>query len=611
MQPGDRVGLVGSNGTGKTTLLRLLTAEESPDSGAVEMASGCRVGYLPQDGLAQYGKTLAAEMENAFPAILRDRARLQELESKEITLEVLEEMSALEDRLHLAGAETMEARIERILLGLGFERTDFGKMTETFSGGWKMRIALAKLLLESPDLLLLDEPTNHLDLEAQQWMESFLTGYPGAFIVISHDRGFLDAVTNRTLHLHHGQLDDYRKPYSQFEAEAATRREQLIRSATKQQREIARVERFVERFRYKATKAKQVQSRIKALARIDQIELGEDEDTIAFSFPEPSRGPLKVAELVGINKRYGALSVLENLNFRLQRGEKVAVVGRNGRGKSTFARILAGVEAADEGTASLGEGVTVGWFAQHQTQNLSADLTVLECALEGCRSPEDRGRVRSLLGAFLFRGLDVEKKVAVLSGGEKNRLALVRVLLSRANLLILDEPTNHLDLASKTVLQGALIDYAGAVVLVAHDRDFLDPIVDHVFAFEANGTRSLPGNVSEYLNHWQDKNPNVPATTIQTGTTARSEPADARTRRRNAAEQRARLAPLKKKLAALEAEVATLEAELASVEKEMLDPAFFEGPEAPARLRQHREIEKNLSRKMHEWEQCQSKIEGE
>lgn len=617
--PGDRIGLVGSNGSGKTSLLRILASEEEADSGIIEKATHCQIGYLPQDGISSRGRTLIEECHLAFPQIMKIRGTLESLEAQvqkeDNPLELLEKISSLEEQLHLLDAETMDARIEKILSGLGFERHQLSHPTDTFSGGWQMRIALAKLLLASPDLLLLDEPTNHLDLEAQEWMVQFLKTYPGSFIIVSHDRGFLDSVTNRTLHLHHGQLDDYAMPYSRFEEEAANRREQRQQSMAKQQKEIARVEKFINRFRYKATKAKQVQSRIKALAKIDQIDIGEDEDTIDFTFPEPGRGPQKVADLIGINKSYGDLQVLKDLQFRLERGEKIAVVGRNGRGKSTFGRILAGVEEPDSGIVHHGEGVKVGWFAQHQTQNLDPNATVLESAELACGGEVHVRQIRSLLGAFLFRGDDVLKRVSVLSGGEKNRLALVRIMLSRANLLVLDEPTNHLDLASKTVLQGALMDYSGAVVIIAHDRDFLDPMIDRVFAFEPEGTLLFHGNVSQYLEDYhrrtdsESSGPSMMVSSPQKLTNQESPERRSKQRRKEAADQRAKLAPLKKELAQIEQQIQKLETENQQLESQLSDPEFYKSTESEQSVRRHREVLLELEQHYANWERISQQLE--
>lgn len=618
IQAGDRIGLVGRNGSGKTSLMKIIAGWEAPDSGSVEKATGAEVGYLPQDGLSVGEGTFLDECKKSFPDILKLQAELAKEEDRlhgDIDAKdhenTLHRISQLEDDLTLLDAQRMEANIGKVVKGLGFERDDLHKKCMTFSGGWRMRIALARLILQNPGLLMLDEPTNHLDLESQTWLESFLSQYQGALLIVSHDRGFLDRVTNRTFHIHHSRMDTYAVPYSLFEEEAARRWEELLASKNKQQREIQRVEKFVERFRYKATKAKQVQSRLKALAKVDQIELEKEDDSIAFTFPEPPRGPQKMVEMVGVKKSFGDLCVFRGLDFRLERGEKIAVVGRNGRGKSTFARILAGVDTVDEGNVVHREGVRVAWFAQHQTEQLDPNLTVLECALSGFDESINSRNVRSLLGAFLFQGDDVLKKVAVLSGGEKNRLALARILLMRANLLVLDEPTNHLDLASKTVLQGALMDYEGAVVIIAHDRDFLDPLVDRVFAFEPERIFPFHGTVSDYLRDWEERTETMKemvSRNDKTDPTRKSK--QGREARKKAALRRQELAPLRKKLQELEQEIHQTEEKIHEMESAMSQPGFFESVHAKDQVKEHQTLKEYLENVYHQWEDLGEELQG-
>jgi len=607
---GDRIGLVGRNGSGKTSLMKILAGWDAPDSGRVEKAAEVRVGYLPQDGLSVKEGTLMDECQRAFSDILslqKELARKEENLRKDTNPaayeEILHRIAHLEDELMVRDASRMEATIEKVVRGLGFERDDLGKECLTFSGGWRMRIALARLILENPGLLMLDEPTNHLDLESQEWLEGFLSQYQGALLLVSHDRGFLDRVTNRTFHVHHARIDNYSVPYSRFEEEAARRWEEMVSSQQKQQREMRRVEKFVDRFRYKASKAKQVQSRLKALAKVNQIELEQDDASIAFRFPDPPRGPLKMVEMKAVSKSYGDLSVFRGLDFRLERGEKIAVVGRNGRGKSTFARILSGVEKPDGGEIVVGEGVKVAWFAQHQTEQLNPDQTVLECAMSGFTGEVHSRDVRSLLGAFLFQGDDVRKRVQVLSGGEKNRLALARILLTKANLLVLDEPTNHLDLASKTVLQGALMDYEGAVVLIAHDRDFLDPLVDRVFAFEPERIYPFHGTVSDYLKDWEARSAAAmqQATPLgKQGSTVRKK--QGREARRVSAARRQELAPLRKKLQTFEEEIHRKEEKIKEMESAMSTPGFFESTNAKSKVQAHQHLKNELEKVYHRWE---------
>ncbi|MGF1530728.1 MAG: ribosomal protection-like ABC-F family protein [Puniceicoccaceae bacterium] len=621
---GERIGLVGANGSGKTTLLRILSGEDLGQQGLIETEGTVRVGYLPQDGIEPGPLSLLEECRAAFPEVLELQEKLGELEnllravSGAELASLLEEIEEIDEKLRLLEADRVEGKIQRVLEGLGFVEADLGRQAREFSGGWRMRIALARLILSEPDLLLLDEPTNHLDLDTQVWMEQILAVYAGAILTVSHDRGFLDRVTNRTFHLLRGRLEAYEGNYGFFEEAASERRAQLEKSAEKQAKEIARVEKFVDRFRYKATKARQVQSRIKALERIDRIEVGDDRTAeISIRFPTPPRGPQRLVQLKEVAKRYGSLEVFSKISFMMERGEKVALVGRNGKGKSTLARLVAGVEPPSEGERKLGEGAAISWFAQHQAEELDPGMTVQACA-EAVAEGDQRGSVRGLLGAFLFSGDDVLKRVGVLSGGEKNRLALVRMLLRPANLLVLDEPTNHLDIASKTRLQAALMEYEGAVLIVAHDRDFLDPIVDRVFAFEPDGLHDFPGDLSAYLWHrnesgfLEDGGRAGKSSSRHQG--ARKEPANhqggaERDRKKREAAERAKLAPMKKHLAAIEGKVSALEKAIAEAEQAMMDPKFFDGSERMAKALADCERDRRLLEElMEEWAKLEEKV---
>ena len=504
--PHDRLGLVGSNGSGKSTLLKIIAGLGEATSGRVSKARYVTVGYLPQDGVIASGKSLTGEAQTAFEDVMEVRAEMDEAQQSLETLDhtteeyadVLEVYGELQHKLEDLDAFSMESKVERVLMGLGFSTDDFGRGCAEFSGGWQMRIVLAKLLLKEPSLLLLDEPTNHLDLDSLRWFEEYLRSYNGAVILVSHDRTFLDNLTKKTLALAPGRLSVYAGNYSFYETERELRREQAANTLKNQQKQVEQTQKFIERFRYKATKARQVQSRIKMLDKIEFAEVEDDEEEIAFHFPKPVPSGAVVIELRKIIKRYGPLTVFDGLDCQIERGERIAVVGPNGAGKSTFTRILAGIEPVDGGSRTGGYNAILSYFGQHQAEELDPEREVLE-TVDEVAPGEIRSKLRTILGSFLFHGDDVFKKVSALSGGEKSRLALARMLLRPANLLIMDEPTNHLDMKSKTVLLNALKEYEGTIVVVSHDRAFLDPLVMKVLEFTPGRVRTFLGNVSEYL----------------------------------------------------------------------------------------------------------------
>ena len=584
----ERIGLVGSNGAGKSTFLKILAGLQDCDAGTVSAAKNATVGYLPQDGLETSGKTLYAEAESAFEDILSLRAKIAETDAALQTLppdsdayrDALEIIADAERRLEDADAAKLRSRTETVLHGLGFSQSDMTRDTGEFSGGWQMRIALAKLLLREPTLLLLDEPTNHLDVESQDWLETWLQRCAGAVVVVSHDRAFLDAVCGKIFALSSGRLETWNGNYSYFEKASRERREALRRAARNQAREIAKTEQFIERFRAKATKAAQVQSRIRRLEKIERIE-AEEEDAaqISFSFPPAPPSGQVVLELKNAGKSYGALRVLENVDFRIERGDRIAVVGVNGAGKSTLVRMLAGTEPLSAGTRTEGLHVAVSYFAQHQAKELDPALDVLT-TVNDVAAGLGTSRLRSLLGAFLFRGEDVFKPVGVLSGGERNRLALARMLLRPFNFLILDEPTNHLDMRSKAVLAQALKQYAGTFVVVSHDRAFLDPLVTKVIEVKNRGIRVFLGNVSDYLAATADERAREREAFSAAAPPKKPKGNDPRERRRASAERQKKLAPIRKKLQETEARIAALEDEQRRFEVAMADPAFFSRGEA-------------------------------
>jgi len=504
----DRIGLVGSNGSGKSTLLKLMLAEVEIDRGEMEKPDWVTIGYLPQDGIEARGKTLYAEVETAFDDALELQAQIDAADEKlaemdtssEDYYDLIDMIGGWEQKLEEHEPEKMKSKIERVLMGLGFAAEDMERDTGEFSGGWQMRIALAKLLLRQPSLLLLDEPTNHLDIIAQNWFEDYLKRYEGSIMVISHDRAFLDVVTNRTLHLSLGRIESFKGNYSFYAKESQVRLEALRKQKANQDKEIQRQKDFINRFRSNVKKASMVQSRIKALEKIVPIEMPKTEKKIFFRFPEPPPSSQKVLELVNMSKRYADLVVFDDFSFHIDKGDRIAVVGVNGAGKSTLARVLAGVEPFQQGERIVGLNTHLAYFAQQQADELDPEKTVLEEVEQAASdAANEEANPRGVLGALLFRKDDVFKSTSVLSGGERNRLALAKILMKRANTIILDEPTNHLDIRSKETLQDAIKAFDGTVILVSHDRDFLDPLVNKVLEVRKDGTRLLTCNVSEYI----------------------------------------------------------------------------------------------------------------
>jgi ATP-binding cassette subfamily F protein 3 len=503
--PRDRVGLVGANGTGKSTLLRILAGTESLDYGSVRRAKGISAGYLPQDGLALSGRTVFAECMSVFSKLRAMEQEMEELTRRMSELDhaspeyaqVAERYQRLEHEFTTRDGYAIEAQVGAVLSGLGFRKEDWTRQTEEFSGGWQMRIALVKLLLQQPNLLLLDEPTNHLDLEARNWLEEYLSNYPFAFVLISHDRYFLDVTINKIVEIWNKRLHLYSGNYEKY-LDAKTQRLGQLEAAYRNQRErIEQLEVFINRFRYQATKAKQVQSRIKELEKIERIELPEEEKTIRFSFPQPKPGGRIVAEFAGVAKSYGEKEVFRDVGFMIERGDRIALVGVNGAGKSTLIKLLAQTEPLTQGEYKLGHNIQADYFAQDQYKELNPDARILDDL--GDISPRStQTELRGLLGCFLFSADDVFKRIGVLSGGERNRYALLRMLLHPANFLLLDEPTNHLDMRAKDVLLKALADYTGTVVFVSHDRYFIDGLATRVFEVGDGRVEVYPGNYEDY-----------------------------------------------------------------------------------------------------------------
>ncbi len=639
IEPGERVGLCGPNGAGKTTLLRMLAGLDEPDSGSIVRPADLTVGYLPQDGLSHSGHTIVQEASLAFEDLLSVKAEMHEIEHRlgDATIAqgehdaMLARYSDLQDRFRLNDGYDIELKTAAVLRGLGFSDEDFDKPTDTFSGGWQMRLALAKLLLRNPSLLLLDEPTNHLDLEARNWLESYLGSYAHQVILVSHDRFFLDAVVTRIVDLNLRTLTDYHGNYSEYIVERDARLERLRDAKRRQDEEVARVRMFVDRFRYQATKAAQVQSRLKMLEKVVPIEVPPERKRVHFTFPQCARSGRTVLELRRVQKSYGNKVVLANTSLHIERGERVALVGPNGSGKSTLMRMMSGVEHPDEGQRTEGHQVTMQYFAQDEAVRLNPDLTVYETLETG--SPHQMvPAIRNILGGFLFSGDDVYKRVGVLSGGERTRLAVARMLLRPSNTLLLDEPTNHLDLDSKEVLLEALVDYGGTLLFVSHDRYFVEKLATKIIEVGHGDAVAYPGTYTEFL--WRKEHADAPpglnvrptprAERPRVKQPARSAPktaqldetsADRSTggSRLHASQKAARTEQRKQekqakartdRIAELEARIAEREKAIKDIESSMSAPGFFENREAARPIiSQHTSLMWEVGELLQQWEE--------
>lgn len=623
---GNRIGLVGVNGAGKTTLLKIMAGAAATDDGVVTRAKHFSVGYLAQESAELFSElSLFQEAETAFAPLLamqeevaelHEKIRLLTPDSDEFQL-LLQRQGELQHRLDGSDIYTIGGKIEKVLLGLGFRREDMEKTVSSFSGGWQMRLKLAKMLLEAPSLLLLDEPTNHLDLESLTWVEQFLRNYQGAMVIISHDRTFLDKTTDTTWELSYGRIDVYKGNYSYYVKEKEERRAIEKGAYDNQQAKIKQTMRFVERFRAKATKARQVQSRVKQLDKIELIELADDEQQIRFTFPPAPDSGRDVLRVDGVCKSFGGKRVFSDVDLLFGRGDKVAVVGVNGAGKSTFLKILAGQISHDSGAIRLGTNVKLSYFGQHQAQELAPQLTILE-TMNLAGEDLTTTRVRSLLGAFLFRGDDVLKKVSVLSGGEKSRLALAKMIATPANCMLLDEPTNHLDMSSQEVLQEAMAQYDGTIVVVSHNRYFLDSFANKVLEVKEGRLTLFEGNVAEYLLKQEalrelekEAEGNSAA-----GASAALDSQDSRKERKRLEalmrqERSRRAGPWLAQLAEAEKKIEACEKQKEELEARMADPELYKDENSWAKTsKEYEDCKRHLDRWYVKWETAQEKIDA-
>ena len=617
IRDGERVGLVGKNGAGKSTLLRILNGDIEPDGGNIVLPKGDTIGFLRQELSSMHGRSVFEETVSAFDEALAIQQRMEKITTQleqdtdpesDAYIDLLNEMHELSHHYELMDVGSIDKQVEVVLTGLGFQQSDLDRQVETFSGGWQMRIELAKILLRKPHVVLLDEPTNHLYIESIQWLEQYLTTYPGAILLVSHDRSFLDKVTNRTIEIVAGKIYDYPANYSAFTELRKERIDQQSAAQRNQEKMIQHTEQLIEKFMAKASKAKFAQSLIHKLDKMDKIEVDDEEtSSISFHFPQPPRSGKLVLEVEQLGKSYGNNEVLRGLNLQLERGEKIALVGRNGEGKSTLSRIVAGKESFT-GTCRLGHNVTVGYYAQNQADMLNGDETVYE-VIDGVAVGEIRTKIRNLLAAFLFRGDDIYKKVSVLSGGEKSRLALCRMLLEPANLLIMDEPTNHLDMRSKDVLKQALMRFEGTIILVSHDRDFLAGMTNKVVEVANKVAKEYIGDIYDFIEA-KNKTATLAEKEVKAASMQQKKPVDQKSDYQQKKVQSKELRKIERQVAQAEASISELEASIAKVEAQLKDPDFFKGlaHDAPI-FAEYETLKMDLEKKMEEWAQVSAELE--
>ncbi|MEE0900490.1 MAG: ABC-F family ATP-binding cassette domain-containing protein [Bacteroidales bacterium] len=616
----DRIGLVGKNGAGKSTLMKVMAGKQEYESGSVVISAGQTIGYLPQEMVPSSQISVLEEALTAFDVLNRMEKTLEQLtiqiaestdyESKEYE-NLLQTHSELSERIVMMGSNNRQVETEQILLGLGFLHSDFSRKMTEFSSGWQMRVELAKLLLQKPEVLLLDEPTNHLDIESIQWLENFLRSYYGAVILVSHDRTFLDNITTRTIEITAGKIYDYKTNYSEYVKLHAERMEQQQSRLNNQQKQIAQTEKFIERFRYKATKSKQVQSRIKLLEKMDKIEIDDiDTSSIHFRFPPAPHSGKVVLETELLNKNYGEKIVLKEVNILIEKGEKVAFVGKNGEGKSTLSKIIVGEIESSGGVCRLGHAVSIGYFAQNQAALLDGEKTVFE-TIDEVAVGDVRTRIRNILGSFLFDENDIEKKVKVLSGGEKTRLALAKLLLEPVNLLVLDEPTNHLDMLSKDILKMALMQYDGTLIVVSHDRDFLQGLTDTIYEFSHHKVKQFKGDIFDFLQtkniaDLDDLNQKSQQNKAKSEVVVTQSKQDYLKNK----ERESGLRKIRNKITSCEQEIETLENKLKQMDDSLASSDFANQISDMNKFyTEYEEIKKQLSERMNEWEELQINLE--
>jgi ATP-binding cassette, subfamily F, member 3 len=614
----DRLSLVGVNGAGKSTLLKIIIGGFNHDSGKVIKSKHSTYGYLPQETVRLKGRKLYDEVYDSAEDIKMIQTELHEVEEDmkvydnkedENYMDLLTTYSELQEQFALLEGHKLKSKIEKILSGLGFEHDEFEKDVETFSGGWQMRIELAKLLLKNPSVLLLDEPTNHLDFESLVWFERYLINYKGAIVVVSHDKEFLNNLTNKTAEIHNGEMTIFNGNYGFYIEEKQKRKELLENQYKNQQKYLQQQEKFIERFRYKATKARAVQSRIKMLDKIDKIEIEQDTEKIRFRFPPAIHSGRILFEIENLTKSYdGIRNVLDNINLTIERGEKIAIVGKNGAGKSTLTRIIAGLESYNSGELKYGHNVIPKYFAQNQAEEMNQERNALEIMLE-VKSGENMTELRKILGGFLFHGDDVEKKVAVLSGGEKSRLALAKMLIEPSNLLILDEPTNHLDIRSKEVLQKALSDYAGTVIIVSHDREFIDGIITKIIEVKDGGIKTYLGKSSEYLSVLETDNAPAeekPKSEKESASAGYKEGIEIKKRKKEFSRISA---SVRKKITDAEKELGELERKKLYLEQEMSKTDFFKDSDFAIEIKyEYLEISQKIEDLTVKWEKAAEEL---
>lgn len=610
LSPGDRIGLVGKNGAGKSTMLKILAGDYEPDTGEIARDKHVSIGFLRQDIDFVEGRTVLEESYQAFEEIMKLEKQIEAI-NKQLTErtdyeseaygKLIQDVSDFSERYEILGGYNYQGNTERVLQGLGFKSEDFDKLTDTFSGGWRMRIELAKLLLQNNDILLLDEPTNHLDIESIIWLEQFLTSYTGAVVIVSHDRMFLDNVTNRTIEISLGKTYDFNKPYSQYLSLRKELREQQLATQKNQEKQIAHTEKLIEKFRAKANKASMAQSLIKKLDKIDRIEVDEDDNAVmSIKFPVSIQPGKVVIEAENVGKSYGEKHILQGIDLLIERGAKTAFVGQNGQGKSTLAKIIVD-ELSHTGSMKLGHNVQLGYFAQNQAEYLDGELSIHETMINAANE-ETRSKVRDLLGSFLFRGDDVEKKVKVLSGGERNRLALAKLLLQPFNVLVMDEPTNHLDIKSKNVLKSALQQFEGTLLLVSHDRDFLQGLTDTVYEFKDRKIKEYLGDIDYYLE--ERKAQDMRQIEISTEKKTSSKPKE----KLNSYEDEKKIKSLNNKISNAESKISKLETEIEKLDAKLA--ADYEGMTAdPDFFVTYEKKKKQLQQQMELWEKLQEQIE--